>query len=902
VWIVDAIGGGDFSNLQTAVSAASNGDTLLVKSGAYAGFTVDQKSVWIIATSSDAVTVAGTVEIKNLGANQSVLLSGLTVSASSTTVPRLQRPGLNLSNNVGHVRARNCSFTGADGIASYSEMGNGGSGADIANCLSVAFVSCMFQGGVGKSACDDFFFSCGAPYDRGGHGVWSTLSIAAFYDCTLKGGDGGYTEYYGPSGDGGNGCDLPTFAVFASGSRFIGGKGGHADDFLPAEGGDGGHGVRVAPGARAFLLENVHTGGAAGGSFIGPPGSPGLGTTGGGIFNDLNSTKRLCSSAVLAASGDTLAVTFEGEPGDRVYLPTHSTSHWQLVKLKFGVWLLPVPVRLDHTPIAVLPASGTAVVHVPMPNLAASESMRQVFAQAVFLSAQGQSVVGAPLHFAIANCATMRAPDCNSNNVPDLCDVFSGDSDDCNDDFVPDDCEVDCNENGDPDVCDIASGASKDANRNAVPDDCEDAGAVWYVDASASPGGDGSFASPFSNIADAVDVSIDGNTIRVRDGVYAGAPNSGIVLSGRILRVESVNGPASCIIDVANTAAFRFLDHHDNQAATVSGFTLRNGFSSGIGISINQSSPTIENCVFEDFTAPAINALYTSSTIRGCTFSGNGSNVVRMHSRFGAGHAPCAIIDCVFVDNVGQPFVSAGTLRVDTNSTTAPPLVSHCTFIGNNAGDGGAIFADGEGVAGRIENCLFVGNSTALWGGAIRTRGRYTVENCTFVGNTAAARGGAVAVTDAGEIVQLTNCVIWGNSAPTGPQLWVGDTANELIVRYCTVEGGQSGVSVFGSSVLTWGPGSLSSDPLFVDADGLDNNALTYGDNDYRLMLASPCVDAGDTSALPLDFYDLDGDLDTSEILPVDLDFNARRVNVPAAVDTGVGPAPVVDIGAYERQ
>ena len=37
--------------------------------------------------------------------------------------------------------------------------------------------------------------------------------------------------------------------------------------------------------------------------------------------------------------------------------------------------------------------------------------------------------------------------DCNSNGIPDECDISSGASDDGNQNGVPDECELDCNQN-----------------------------------------------------------------------------------------------------------------------------------------------------------------------------------------------------------------------------------------------------------------------------------------------------------------------------------------------------------------------------------------------------------------------------------------------------------------------
>src|SRR3972149_11717324 len=73
------------------------------------------------------------------------------------------------------------------------------------------------------------------------------------------------------------------------------------------------------------------------------------------------------------------------------------------------------------------------------------------------------------------------------------------------------------------------------------------------------------------------------------------------------------------------------------------------------------------------------------------------------------------------------------------------------------------------------------------------------------------------------------------------------------------------------------GNGNIGSDPLFADPPG----------QDYRLSAGSPCIDAGDNSAVPVD-------------LGLDLGVRSRRVDDLATTDTGLGTAPFVDMGAYE--
>jgi hypothetical protein len=81
--------------------------------------------------------------------------------------------------------------------------------------------------------------------------------------------------------------------------------------------------------------------------------------------------------------------------------------------------------------------------------------------------------------------------------------------------------------------------------------------------------------------------------------------------------------------------------------------------------------------------------------------------------------------------------------------------------------------------------------------------------------------------------------------------------------------------------------GNIDADPLFVDPDGADDIPGNE-DDDYRLSVFSPCIDAGINGSTPLDAVDLDG--------------NPRRVDTLTVPDTGKGTAPIIDMGAYEQQ
>ena len=94
-----------------------------------------------------------------------------------------------------------------------------------------------------------------------------------------------------------------------------------------------------------------------------------------------------------------------------------------------------------------------------------------------------------------------------------------------------------------------------------------------------------------------------------------------------------------------------------------------------------------------------------------------------------------------------------------------------------------------------------------------------------------------------------------------------GDSVTTL--NFSDIQGGWAGA----------GSNNIDADPMFVNP----------GSGDYRLMAGSPCIDAANSSAVPED-------------INTDLDGNPRFIEDPNTPDTGLGPCPIVDIGAYEFQ
>jgi len=213
-----------------------------------------------------------------------------------------------------------------------------------------------------------------------------------------------------------------------------------------------------------------------------------------------------------------------------------------------------------------------------------------------------------------------------------------------------------------------------------------------------------------------------------------------------------------------------------------------------------------------------------------------------------------------------------------------------CTFTDNSAIDGGAINLDIGGAA-TISNCIFCGNRASVSGGAIScySADAPTIANSTFTGNVAGVTGGAMSFISDGGSPSVRNCILWGNTAMTGPQCALppgGGGPVHLTVSYTDLQGGSSGLYVGGANTVVLGAGILDADPLLTP--------------DGRLRGGSPCIDAGSNGAVPADVADVNTNGNTTEPLPLDIDHEARFLDDPGVPDMGSGSAPIVDLGADE--
>lgn len=307
------------------------------------------------------------------------------------------------------------------------------------------------------------------------------------------------------------------------------------------------------------------------------------------------------------------------------------------------------------------------------------------------------------------------------------------------------------------------------------------------------------------------------------------------------------------------------------QSGTVTGFgTVFNdnsASSNGGGIANSSATVNLTNCDFtanSSFSGAGIDSVEATLVLSSCLFSGN------IATSNGGGLATVgdtgSITGCTFANN--STTSGTGTGGGGAYYFSGLPIEA-CTFVGNSsASDGGGIYMGGSN--GQVINSLFNGNNALDGdGGGIYVQfGTPDIVNCTLVANLAtggdATGDGGGIYSDAGtDGVVVTNCIAWNN---------VDDNDSTALAQ------------IFGAATVTFscvegllpplGLGNIADNPLFVDQDGADN-VPANGDDNLRLSVDSPCIEAGNSAAVP-------GGITT------DLDGNQRIVGA------------TVDMGAYE--
>ena len=240
------------------------------------------------------------------------------------------------------------------------------------------------------------------------------------------------------------------------------------------------------------------------------------------------------------------------------------------------------------------------------------------------------------------------------------------------------------------------------------------------------------------------------------------------------------------------------------------------------------------------------------------------------------------------------------------NNGAAITLINSTVSGNSDTGqDGGGLYSDAGGTLTLI-NSTVCGNSAVGDGGGIYgfTDNVITLINSTVTGNSADSDGGGIYNVGPNAITTLTNSIVAGNAAAgLGDDLY-GSTSTDLMftgdniigsapVSFVTITGAPS-AQIDGTSQADLE--TVFADVALVDPDGAGGNPAFFAgvlaDNGgpvqtVALQRGGIAHNTGDDGVLPADTEDLDGDGNTTELLPVDARGLPRTIGI-------------VDIGAFE--
>jgi len=397
----------------------------------------------------------------------------------------------------------------------------------------------------------------------------------------------------------------------------------------------------------------------------------------------------------------------------------------------------------------------------------------------------------------------------------------------------------------------------------------------------------------YASLQTAVNAAPSGTTILVGPGTYnLGAPwgayEPSLQIIDKDILLKSTAGAASTILRGGAFAAVVLLQDVDSTGG-LDGFTITNLNPQSGGIETDRTvplaggvcAPIIQNCVISGidcFFSPVIidgrkglpllinnvitgnagvvGGVYISPSspgahVIGNTISGNVSRGVQFGTIYAAAR-DVLIEGNVIVDNTVNPASASYAYNgggIYVYRFTAPVIRGN-RIARNQATSGAGIYCEPD-TAPLIEDNIIDSNravsngANAGIGGGIHCLAAQCayLNGNTIYGNTADVRGGGVSLQadysgQAACNILGVNNIVWGNTAPDGPQIGLKEET-------------RFGVFYWARADMTWsdvqgawpGIGNLSADPLFLNATAAD----------FTLASGSPCIDTGNPVLLDQD-------------------------------------------------
>ena len=386
----------------------------------------------------------------------------------------------------------------------------------------------------------------------------------------------------------------------------------------------------------------------------------------------------------------------------------------------------------------------------------------------------------------------------------------------------------------------------------------------------------GNNISPYTNwldaatdIQSAIDISSDGDTVIISNGIYS--TGSSITITNSSIILKSLAGKNSVLI--YGNGAHNIL--YTRTECIIDGLTLSNGY------------------YYPSETEPGGGAILNGATMKNST-------IINCKAEFGGGVFAVgnSIIDnCEIIGNSAQK--AGGGAVISDNAK-----IINSTLSGNSVTESGSqtnLFFGGGGLLifqnGTIVDSVITGNTCVADGGGIYSFRGGDIQRCVIRNNTSDKNGGGI-MCDNNAFYQ--SCLIIDNSAINGGGAFILTNGT---LQNCTISDNNS---INGGGVFFDSGGNAKNSILFFNNALSDSNYFVNGNASFFYCVAQPAIsniydDGGNGTNLPqfvnrsINNYRLlqsSFSIDSGTNLPgvfqmIELDGNSRVSNV-------------VDRGAYE--
>lgn len=378
VRVVDAAGGGQFRLIQAAVDQSADGDVVLIRTGTYA------EEVSLVAKGLTLVgegdpLIEGRIVVRDSGADQTLLLSGLQVQMPSPGPPFIAEllGAVDVRDCQGSVRVQDCDLRGADAAIFVGPQLPDGSAAFYAqDSRDIALIDTLSSGGMGS-------FSVVAASGNGGEGVFAQdVNRIALIRSVLRGGRGGNGD---DGGDGGHGGSIQgDTELLVAASFLFGGDGGNSNQYgTPGWENDGGLGLSAGLNSFTYDFAGNFAGGQAGGCnyYCTPGGSPGAAISNPALVLPLAGFPSAVQVPSIVREGSPWQWTVFGQSGDlaRPFFAGETTLRFRPALKQPNLLTSPAFATIQD---AVIGGQGSASLDFPAPVIPLGADARVLWTHA----------------------------------------------------------------------------------------------------------------------------------------------------------------------------------------------------------------------------------------------------------------------------------------------------------------------------------------------------------------------------------------------------------------------------------------------------------------------------------------------------------------------------------------